>query len=146
MFELGIGLHIGVEEFLIERASVHTDTKWLIITDSTLYELLEVVVMAISLSDIAWIDSVLGDRLSHLWIPLEEDMSVEVKVSDNWRLVSLLTEGADNIWNRECCSICIDRDTDDLGTCICEFNNLCNRCIDIPSRSIGHRLDDNWMI
>jgi hypothetical protein len=138
--------HIGVEELLIERSSVHTDANRLVVADCTFHELVEVVIMAISLSDITWIDSILSDRLSHIGILVEEDMTVEVKISDNRGIISLLSQLRDNPWYRHRCGVSIDGDADYLGTSLSKLDDLSNSRSGITGWSIGHRLYNNRMI
>ena len=73
-------------------------------------------------------------------------MTIVVEVSDDRCVVSFRSKLFHDLRNCESCGIIIDRDTYDLGACICEFDDLSESRFDIASRSIGHRLDDDGMI
>lgn len=146
MDECRICLHIKIEEFLIERTTIHSDSDRLIVLYSSTDNLVIVIIMTAPLSDISRIHTVFCYGTSHIRIFLEEDMPIVVKISDDRGLISFFTELADNLWSCLCCCLSIDRDAHYLRASVSKLDNLCDCGMDIPSRGIGHGLDDDRMI
>ena len=140
---VGVLLHLGHDQLLIERAAVDADAHRLLILDRDRADHRELLVAPLARADVARVDAVLVERLRGVRIAGEEEMPVVVEVADERRGASgvehpLLDLGDGGSRFRQ-----VDRDAHEFGPGLGQFNTLLRRGGRVGRVGHRHRLDND---
>ena len=79
---VGVLLHLGNDEFLVERSAIDADTHGLAVIDGHLADGGELFIAATAGADVAGIDAVLVERRGAVRVAREQEVAVVVEVAD----------------------------------------------------------------
>ena len=136
-----IFVHHAREQGLVERAPIDTDAHRAAVLNRGLDHDPEIVVVFLADIYVAGIDAVFGERLRHVGVFLEKDVSVIVEITDNRDANPEFVEGFNDSRHGPRGFLRVDRNADKLRAGIGERHHLIDSGHDVGRIGVGHRLD-----
>ena len=140
---VGVLLHLGDDEILVQRSAIDADPDRLALVDGDLADRGETFVAPRARSDVAGIDPVLVERRRALRVAGQEQVAVVVEVADQRRLAAGVQHPPLDVGDRSGGLGHVDGDSHELGPRFGELDALAGRCFGIGRIRHRHRLDRN---
>ena len=133
-------------DLLIEATPINADTHRLIMATRDFNHFTELLIALFTASDIARINTELGQRPGAGNMLLEQFMTIEMKIAD-YRYPAILSfKLFDNMWHRAGRGVVIHGYAHQLRAGIVQQFYLGNRGRDIGGVGVGHRLHYYWRV
>ncbi len=140
---VGVLLHFGHDELLIERAAVDADADRFSIIDCDFTNRRELLIAALTGADVAGIDAVLVERFGAVGILGEENVAVVMEVADDGDVAARVEEALLDFGNGGRGFRDIDSPANDFRTGFGELQRLFERGCDVGGVRVSHGLDDD---
>ena len=136
-----VRIHQLGQKLPVERAPVHPDPDRLRVLHRHLDDAPEVRVTPRPGPDVPGVDPVFVEGTRALGVVVEQDVSAEVKISDDRRADSRIAHAADDLGHRFCGFGCVDGDADQLRSRVGELDRLVGGRLGIGGIGVRHRLN-----
>ncbi len=141
---VGVLLHLAHYQLLIKRASVDADANRFAVVNGHFADRCELLVPPRARAHIAGVDAVLVQRPRAIGIFSKQDVPVVVKIADDRRGTSQITQPRHNLRDRRRRLRHVHRDADQLRAGVSQLFALSHCPGDVRGIGVGHRLDDDW--
>src|SRR5579859_2078453 len=140
---VGVFLHFGHDELLIQRAAVDADADRLSIVHSDFADSRKLFVATLACADVAGIDAVFVERFGAVWIFCEKNVAVVMEVSNDGDVAARGEKTFFDFGNRGGGFGDVDSPANDFGAGFGEIESLLERGFNVGGVRVGHGLDDD---
>ena len=140
-FAVGVLLHLGDHEVLVERSSVDADANRLVVIDGNLADGRKTLVAARAGADVAGIDAVLVERGRAIRVARQQQVAVVMEVADERRLAAGIEHSAFDLGDSGSRFRHVDRDADEFRPRFRQLDALARGGGRVHRIGHRHRLD-----
>ena len=140
---VGVLLHFGHDELLIERAAIDADADGFSIVHRDFADRGKLFIAALACPNVAGIDAVFVERFGAVGIFGEKNVAVVMEVADDGDFAAGGEQALLDFGNGGCGFRDVDGPANDFGAGFGEFERLLESGCDVGGVRVGHGLDDD---